>query len=188
MFRFSLDEMGWNENTPWSSAPSTHQAANYRKTLRPKIRKLSKNFDMYLRRHNHSIYGISHNWSPIIPRFDLDVVYSLRTSQSSQVSNWMPSPKTDVASNQSSQLAQPSYFSNPALMDSSNLPSLHLDTNSPLPQGVAGGVKNHPLLRLSPPPLPPHINAHALIYMLQTFYLPLPLHPPPLMTCLTFVQ
>ena len=109
---------------------------------------------------------------------NLDVVSSPRTSQSSQFINSMRSPTTYVASNQSSQLAHPSYFSNPALMDGSNLPSLHLDTNSPLPQGVAGGVENHPLLRLSPPPLPPHINANALINTLYTFYLPLPLPLP----------
>ena len=47
-----------------------------------------------------------------------------------------------------------------------------------LPQGVAGGFENHLLLRLSPPPLLPHINAHALIHTLHTSYLPLPLPPP----------
>ena len=41
----------------------------------------------------------------------------------------MRSPTTDVASYQSSQLAHPSYFSNPALMDDSNLQSLHVDAN-----------------------------------------------------------
>ena len=56
------------------------------------------------------------------------MVSSPRTSQSSQYSNSMRSPTTDVASNQSSQLAHPSYFSNPALMDGSNLQSLHVDT------------------------------------------------------------
>ena len=79
---------------------------------------------------------------------------------------------------QSSELAQPSYFSNPALMDDNNLPSLNVDTNS-LPTPTRGrGVENHPLLRLSPPPLLPHINAHALIHTLHTSYLPLPLPPP----------
>ena len=64
-------------------------------------------------------------------------------------------------------------------MDGS-LPSLHLDIiYFPHLQGVTGGVENHPLLRLSPPPLPPHINAHTL-----TIY---PYHRPPLMTRLTFV-
>ena len=63
------------------------------------------------------------------PQFDMDLVSSPRTSQSSQFSNSMRSPTTDVASSQSSQLAHPSYFSNPALMDDSNLPSLHLDTD-----------------------------------------------------------
>ena len=51
-------------------------------------------------------------------------------------------------------------------------------TPSPRPQGIAGGVENHLLLRLSPPPLLPHINAHALIHTLHTSYLPLPLPPP----------
>ena len=63
-------------------------------------------------------------------------------------------------------------------MEDNNLPSLNVDTNSPLPQGVAGGVGNHLLLRLSPQPLLPHINAHALIHTLHTSYLPLPLPPP----------
>ena len=34
-----------------------------------------------------------------------------------------------------------------------------------------GGVKNHPLLRLSPPSLPPHINAYTLIQTLPISYL-----------------
>ena len=44
-------------------------------------------------------------------------------------------------------------------------------TSSPCLQGVAGGVDNHPLLLvlLSPQPLPPHINAHALIHILHIF-------------------
>ena len=46
------------------------------------------------------------------------------------------------------------------------------------PQGVEGGVKNHPPLRLFPPPLPLHINAPALIHALHIFYLPLPLPLP----------
>ena len=55
-------------------------------------------------------------------------------------------------------------------------------TPSPLPQGVAGGVENHPLLSLSPPPLPPHINADTLMHTLHTFYLHWrwpPPHDPP---------
>ena len=55
-------------------------------------------------------------------------------------------------------------------------PSLHL-------QGVTGGVKNHPLLPLSPPPVPPYINAHAIMHTLHIFNLPLssplPPHDPP---------
>ena len=59
------------------------------------------------------------------------------------------SPTTDVASNQSSQLAHPSYLSNPALMDDSNLPSLHVDTNS-LPTPTRGRRR-----RREPSPSPP---------------------------------
>ena len=40
---------------------------------------------------------LRHNWSPIIPKFDMDLVSSPRTSQSSQFSNSMCSPTTDVA-------------------------------------------------------------------------------------------
>ena len=50
-------------------------------------------------------------------------------------------------------------------------------TPFPLPQGVAGGIKNHPLLCLSPLHLRTHINTHALIHTLHTFYLPLQLPP-----------
>ena len=57
-------------------------------------------------------------------------------------------------------------------------------TPSPHLKGVAGGVENYHRLRLSPPPLPTHINAHALIHTFHTFYLPLPL-PPPFMTLIT---
>ena len=90
----------------------------------------------------------------------------------------MRSPLTDVASTQSSELAHPSYFSNPALMDGNNLPSLNVDTNS-LPTPTRGRRR-----RREPSPSPPlshilpHINAHVLIHMLHTFYLPLPLPPP----------
>ena len=50
-------------------------------------------------------------------------------------------------------------------------------TLSPLPQGDSGGAENSPLLSLSPPPFPPHINAHVLIHTLNTFYLPILLPP-----------
>ena len=163
---------------------------------------------MYLQRHTTHIYGITcnltcssrytksfeqhrHNWSPIIiiiPKFDQDLVFSPRPSQSSQFSDSMPSPTTHVASKQSSQLEHPSYFCNPSLRDESNLLSLHLDTLSlPTPTRVAGGVENHPLLRLSHPPLSSHINAHALMHTLHIFYLPVPL-PCPLMTIVTVVH
>ena len=79
----------------------------------------------------------------------MDLVSSPSRSQSSQFSNSMRSPTTDVASAQSSQLAHPSYFSNPALMDDSNLPSLHVDTNS-LPTPTRGRRR-----RREPSPSPP---------------------------------
>ena len=50
-------------------------------------------------------------------------------------------------------------------------------TLSPLPQADSGGAENNPLLSLSPPPFPPHINAHVLIHTLNTFYLPSLLPP-----------
>ena len=180
-----------DEKTPQSSSQSTRQAANYRKLRDQKynenrLRILTCIFEGITTR----IYGttfnlicsqqytkwfeqLRHKWSPIIPKFDMDLVSSSspRTSQSSQFSNSMSSPTTDVASNQSSQLAHPSYFSNPALMVDSNLPSLHVDTNS-LPNPTRGRRRRRepPLLRLSPLPLPPHINAHTLIHTLHTFY------------------
>ena len=165
MFGFSLVE-----NTPQSSAPSTQHAANYRKLRGQKYnenrqKKLTYIFEGLTTR----IYGITfnltcspqytkwfeqlrHNWSPIIPKFDMILVSSPRTSQSSQFSDLMRSPTTDVASDQSSQLAHSSYFSNPALMDDSNLPSLHVDTNS-LPTPTRGCRRRQ---EPSPsPPLPP---------------------------------
>ena len=51
---------------------------------------------------------------------------------------------------------------------------------------VRGGDENHPLLRHSPPPLPPFINAHTLVHTLHIFYLPH--HCSYLMTRLTFVH
>ena len=149
---------------------------------------------MYLQRHNHlslwdyfqldlfptvhqmvwaaSTQLVSH-CSQIWP--DLVQVSSSRTSQASQFSNSMCSPTTDVASTQNSELAHPSYFSNPALMDDNNLQSLHVDTNY---KGSQEALKTIAFSASLPPaPLLPHINAHALIHMLHTFYLPLPLHP-----------
>ena len=182
MFGFSLDK-----NTPLSSAPFTQQAASYRK-----LRGLKYNENRQ-RISTCMFEGINTTGLPLFPNLtwiwfllpehhnlvniDIDLVSSPRTSQSYQCSNSMPSPTTDVASNpwQSSQLAHPSYFNNPACR---HFIPVRILTPSPLPQGVAGGVENHPLFRLSPPPLPPHINAHALLHTLHTFYLPLPLHLP----------
>ena len=106
------------ESTPQSSAPSTQQAANYRKLRGQKYnenrqRILTCIFEGITTR----LYGITfnltcspqytkwfeqlrHNWSPIIPKFDLDLVCSPKTSKPSQFSNSMRSPFTDVASTQ----------------------------------------------------------------------------------------
>ena len=71
-------------------------------------------------------------------------------------------------------------------MDENNLQLLLQDTYSLL-KGVAGGVKNHPLLCLSHQPFPLHTNAHTLIHVLYIFYLPLllpPPHDPSLLLCI----
>ena len=124
------------------------------------------------------------NWSPIIPKVDVDLVSSHTTPHSSRFSNSMRSPTTDLASTQSSQQAHPSYFSNPALMDDSNLPSLHVDTNS-LPTPTRGRRR-----RREPSPSPPRSPAsstptHSYIRFTLSIY---SYHCPLLMTRLTFVQ
>ena len=65
---------------------------------------------------------------------------------------------THVASNQSSQLEHPSYFSNPSVMDHSNLLSLHLDTNFlPTPtRGRRRSLEPLPSPALSPTSSIPH--------------------------------
>ena len=142
-----------------------------------------KNLNMYLQGITTRLYGIAfnltcspqytkwfeqllHNWSPMIPKFDLDLVSSPRTSQPSQFSNSMRSPFTDVASTQSSELAQPSYFSNPALMDDNNLQSLHIDTNS-LPTPTRGRRRRQepsPYPPASPASSTPHQRPHTHTY------------------------
>ena len=64
----------------------------------------------------------------------------------------MSRPTTHVASNQSSQLEHPSYFSNSLLMDESNSPSIHLDTNSLLTPTRGHRRRQE---SSSSPPLPP---------------------------------
>ena len=107
----------------------------------------------------------------------------MRTLQSSRFSNSMPSPTTHVASYQSSQLEHLSFFSNPALMDDSNPPSLHLNTNS-LPTPTRGRRR-----RREPSPSPPlsptfstlhqrphtHTNASHFLF---TLTISPPLDPP----------
>ena len=107
----------------------------------------------------------------------------MRTLQSSRFSNSMPSPTIHVAFNQSSQLEHPSYFRNPALMDDSNPPSLHLDANS-LPTPTRGRRR-----RREPSPSPPrspafstlHQRPHTHTYashFLSTLTIVLPYEPP----------
>ena len=114
---------------------------------------------------------LGHNWSPIITKIDMmDLVSSHRTPQSSQFSNSMPSPTTSVASNQSSQLEHSSDFSNPSLkMKEASSHFIIILSPSPHLQGL-GGVENHPLLSLSPQPLPPHIKAHSYIRFTAPIY------------------
>ena len=72
-----------------------------------------------------------HNWSPIIPKFDLDLDSSPRTSQPSQFSNSIPSPMElacNFQPNFSARTTPASAIS--SLMGENNLPSLHLDTSS----------------------------------------------------------
>ena len=153
---------------------------------------------MYLRRHNHlslwnyfqldlfptvhqMVWAASTQLVSITPKFDLDLVSSPRTSQSSQFSNSMRNPTTDVA--QSSQLAHPSYFSNPALMDGSNLQSLHVNTNSlPTPtKGLRGRREPSPSPPLSPASSTPHQRPHTHTYgFILSIY---PYHCPTLFLC-----
>ena len=111
MFGFSLDE-----NTPQSSAQSTQQEANYRTLQGQKYDENSQRIlTCIFKGITTRVYGITfnltcspqynkwfeanfeqlrHNWSPIIPKYDMDLVSSPRTSQSSQFSNSMRSPTT----------------------------------------------------------------------------------------------
>ena len=143
MFGFSLDE-----NTTQSSTQSTQQAANYSKLWGQKYNENSQRIlTCIFEGITTRLYGITfhltcspqytkwfeqlqHNWSPVIPKFDMDLVSSPRTSQSSQFSNSMPSPTKHIASTKSSQLEHPSFFSNLALMDGSNPQSLCAFMNS----------------------------------------------------------
>ena len=115
----------------------------------------------------------------------MDLLSSPRTSlQSPQFSNSMPSPTTDVASNQSSQLAHPFYFSNPAPMDIA-LQSLHLDTNS-LPTPTRGRRRRRepsPSPPLSPASSTPHqrprTQTYASHFLSTLTIVPPPPHDPP---------
>ena len=117
---------GWKYSSVFtdSSAPSTQEAANYRKLRGPKYNEnCQRILTCIFEGITTLIYGITfnltcspqwqypkwfeqhrHSWSPIIPKFNTELVSSPRTSQSSQASNSIPSPTTYVASNQSSQL------------------------------------------------------------------------------------
>ena len=151
------------------SAPFTQQAANYHKLLGQKYNKNSQRIlTCIFEGTTTHIFGFTFilTCSPQYIKW-----FEQRWHNRSNI---MPSPATHVASNQSSQLEHPSCFSNPAQIDDSNPQLLHLNP-SPLIQWVAGGIDNHPFSASPPQPLPPHINSQALIYMLHTFFLPLPL-------------
>ena len=119
MFGFSLDENGLDFSTH-NPASSKLSSTSGPKTKSP----------MHLRRQNLvyiELITFSLTISPqstelSIPKFDLGLVSSPRTSQSSQFSHSMPSPTTHATSNQFSQLEQPSCFSNPSRMDENNHP------------------------------------------------------------------
>ena len=169
--------------------------------------KIVKEFWQYLRRHNHlsSWNYFQLDLFPTVHQMVWDASTQLVShySQSQHGSSFFSKQITIFsiqlfnAQPHHRQLACPSYFSNTALMDDSNLQSLHVVTNSlptptrgRLPQGVAGGVKNHPLLSLSPQPLPPHINGDSTpLHSYTCFTLSIyPYHCPLPMTSLTFVQ
>ena len=208
MFGFSLDE-----NTPQSPAPSTQQAANYLKLRGQKYIENSQRILTCISEGiTTSIYGITfnltcspqytnwfeqlhQNWSPIIPnlKFDMDLVSSPRTSQSSQFSNSMPSPTTDAASNQN-------LADTPILLQesSTNVRQQAAITSSGylLPPRSHNGLQE--VLRtipfsFSPPRLfhptsmPMHSYFTLSIYPYHCHPPPLP-PPPSLMTSLTFVQ
>ena len=178
MFGFSLDENGLDFSTH-NPASSKLSSTSGPKTKSP----------MHLRRQNLvyiELITFSLTISPqstelSIPKFDLGLVSSPRTSQSSQFSHSMPSPTTHATSNQFSQLEQPSCFSNPSRMDENNHPSRHLHTDFLLTSTGCCRTRREPS---SSPPLspallsPPYINIHAIVYTLYVFYLPLPLPPP----------
>ena len=159
---------------------------------------------MYFWRHNHLYLWnylqldllptwfeqLQHNWSP---KFDLHLVSSPRTSQSSQFSDLMPSSTIHLASpsqkasNQRSQLEHPSYFSNPSPMDERNKLSLYLDTFSlPTLQRVAGGndEASRSILFSTTLPSPFHPTSTPIhsyicfIFSINPYHYP-PSHDPP---------
>ena len=101
-------------------------------------------------------------------------------------------PTTHVATNQSSQLEHPSYFSIPALMDDSNLQSLHLDTNSlhTPTRGRRRRREPNPSPPLSPTSSTPHQRprTHTYASHFQNLFTLTIAPPPPFTALLTFVQ
>ena len=104
------------------SAPTTQQETNYHKLCGQKHNEDSQILTCHLEGINTCIYRITcnltcspqhtkwfeqlpHNWPPIIPKFDMDLVFSPRKSQSPEFSNSMPSPTTHATSDWISQLA-----------------------------------------------------------------------------------
>ena len=146
---------------------------------------------------------LRHNRSPIIPKVDMELIFSPRTSQLSLFRISLPSPTIHTSSHQISHLEQPSSPSNQSQMDENNLPLPHMDDDSSHLQRTAIGVEIYTLLQLftpassaphqrprihtyashflsahsscSPQPLLLRINAPESIHTLHIFYLPLPL-------------
>ena len=95
-----------------------------------------------------------HNLSPIISKFDMDLVSFHNLLFKAQ---W-PSPTTHATFYNFSQPAQPSCSSNPSLMDQNNLPLLPLDTNTLLTP-TRGRRRHQESPESSSLPLPPSSSA-----------------------------
>ena len=131
-------------------------------------------------------------WSPIITKFDMDLVCAPRKSQLSQFSNSLPSPTTHTTFYQFSQLEHCDNYPAPANHHSWTKASWShyiwmLTPFSPATPCRRRRQESHSSL---PPPLPLtlHINAPPHIRMSgPTMLLSTPYHCSPFMTLLIFV-
>ena len=162
---FSLDETTLSVFTD----SSAQQAPNYR-NLRPKMQQ--KNFDIYLRRHKHS-YLWNYFQLDLLPSVQAHGLSRFDTSDLPLFPNltwiWFLLPEHHSLLNSAIQCPAPLQMQLltkvpsaiqqwPALMDDSNLPSLHLDTRllllhlktNSLPTPTRGRRR-----RREPPPSPP---------------------------------